>query len=317
MDYATVHRRQLDVWAALAGFACLTTILFGAADVRRSTRLELEPPDLSEQRPEIVYRQEPVELARDEVRTEALDSVGETIVIVASEYLPPQRLVARALPTQPAYDRGAAGDAASRRDETRPTSAPSVLVEELPEPRGVYTPSLAIDPLASPTPTAGQIVIVATELPEATREPTAPPPTHMPPTDVPPLPATPTPHCGDPEDIDIELKVVEARLDRGLDPLGVRYSAQAHNRSAFPVKLVDILVTIESQDVGAEQFGHEAWQDVAVESGVLYSLEGNVELKKSPSPFGTTQLCVAFVTETCGRSVPYQVTKHCIAVEGF
>ena len=46
-------------------------------------------------------------------------------------------------------------------------------------------------------------------------------------------------------------------------------------------------------------------------------LDGRVELAKRPSPFDLTQLCVSFVPETCGRSVPYRITKHCLTTRGF
>ena len=39
LDYATVQRRQLDLWVAVIGLGCLVTMLLGAADVRRDPTL--------------------------------------------------------------------------------------------------------------------------------------------------------------------------------------------------------------------------------------------------------------------------------------
>ncbi|MFN2251257.1 MAG: hypothetical protein ACK2UL_05005 [Anaerolineae bacterium] len=319
MDYATVHRRQLDVWAALAGFACLTTILYGAADVRRSSAARAGLDGIDGQSPEIVYRQEAVVLEREPAAVDTGDYFGDTVVIIEPGTQPGTVDQAAASPGGGPVTPLEADAYSDPRPDGRvwATDQPLVLVEDAVDSRGVYTPALGTDPQSSPTPTVGQIVIVATEKPAEPRYPTAPPPTQVPPTDAPAPRATATPHCGDPEDIEVGLEVAYARLLEGRDPQTVEYRAQVVNRSVFPVKLVDILVTIESQDVGAEQFGHAARQDVMVEPSVLFSLDGDVELKKSPSPFGTTQLCVSFVTETCGRSVPYQVTKRCLAVDGF
>ncbi|MCE7938743.1 MAG: hypothetical protein DYG90_09230, partial [Chloroflexi bacterium CFX6] len=38
MDYASVHRRQLDAWAAMAAVTCLVGILFGGAEARSAAQ---------------------------------------------------------------------------------------------------------------------------------------------------------------------------------------------------------------------------------------------------------------------------------------
>jgi hypothetical protein len=154
--------------------------------------------------------------------------------------------------------------------------------------------------------------------------PTPPPPapTDRPveprqPTPVPSPWVTPTPFCGDPRAIVLDLDVLDASLERSGGAQAVRYRAQVHNRSTFPVRLRDITVTLEGRDNTSERFGHERLSDVQVEPSVVHAVEGLLTLEKSPSPFGSAQLCVSLVTETCGQSLPYHATKRCIAARGF
>lgn|GEM_PF-2453886 len=319
LDYATVHRRQLDVWAAMAGFVCLTAMLYGAADVRREARMQRMSPDAAATPSEVVERHEPVPLRVDDSGGGVVEKSDESVVIVAvvpgtddDQVQPRSSGVVETLLLRRGGDREV--DAAEEFE----SPAVAVPTQDLPLAQEVLTPSLGAPMFSTPPlPTQAPVVVVATESAQPPPQPTSPPATQAPPTASPqPLP-TATPHCGDPADIDVTLQVVYARFDRQAEPPRVGYEARVTNHSTFPVRLVDILVSVESRSVGAEQFGHSTLRDVDVEAGVVYSLAGEVELTKSPPPFGTSQVCVSFVTETCGRSLPYQITKHCKAAGGL
>lgn len=317
MDEGSLARRQLDAWVFVAGVGCLVVMLTGGASVSRARHLAMQRVVTVSEGPMVVERTQPVSLYRDAVgRREVTEP---DVAVGAPEEL---RVAPLAADTgEQAVEADGGAPYVALRGE-RPTVAevpavqpPLVPVTDAPLPGGVYTPSLAVLPPVG-TPAVEAVVIAP---------PTArpiPPATDVPPSPAPPTPEpspwpSPTPFCGDPRDIVVDLEVLDASIERGAEAPTVRYRAQVHNRSTFPVTLVDVLVTLEGRDSGSERFGHVRLPDVQVEPSVVHALEGTMTLTKSPSPFGTTQLCVSLVTETCGRALPYHLTKRCTGARGY
>jgi len=317
MDYGSLSRRQLDAWVFVAGLGCLSLMVYGGADVHRA---ELEVgaalPGIPEGATVIERR-----------ATVALVSAGGP----AQGPLQPAPVGAWTEPDEntepepPPVGVDAAGAASTayvflRRVPTPTAPAQSVAAqavagEELVSARGAYTPSMAARSPELLPPVAGPIVVVPpTERAVVVPTDEPPPPTAT----APPSPwATPTPFCGQPGDIVLDLDVLDASMERVAGQLAVRYRAQVYNRSTFPVRLVDLTVTLEGRDSGSERFGRSRLGDVQIEPSVVHAIEGTMVLDKSPSPFGSTQLCVSLVAETCGRSLPYHSTKRCVAARGF
>lgn len=324
LDYATVQRRQLDVWVATIGFVCLVTILYGSAEVRRAeSPVGTAVPFLATEAPAVARHAEP-DLHRVTLPEQPAAAIDTSIV--------PQVVASADQASSQAAGNEQADSAyyVFRRPRpdvvpTAPSWAPPPTAPAMPSPpgeltwQGVLTPMLEALPIATPTIRFESIAVPSPAATDVPREPTvaAPPPRPMPtlPVQLPPL-ATPTPQCGDPQDIRVELVVLDAYVDRDGTSLGVTYRAEVRNRSAFPVTLTDISAVAESGEV-SQRYGHRALPSVALEPGVLHRLDGRVELTKSPSPFEMSVMCVSFVPETCGRSVPYRLTKHCLTTRGF
>jgi hypothetical protein len=326
MDYATVQRRQLDLWVAAIGFGCLVTILYGAAEVRRTNGAVPTPAPMAATRPPLVTRHFAPDLHRGTVPSDPAAAGDEAVAAqaVATDNGAPISSAATE-PAAPYYHgigwRRPTAVSLPGPQPVAPASLPVASAVSMPSWRGVFTPVLEVLPLATPMPPGHEIPIATLAATALPRDPTDVPPPQRPlptePPDVgPPLP-TATPYCGDPQDIRVTLDVVDAFVDRGGDTLAVGYRAEVRNASAFPVTLVDIAAVVESRDVGSERFGHQSVSDVALEPGVLHRLDGRVELTKSPPPFDLTRLCVSFVPQTCGRALPYRITKHCFDTRGF
>jgi hypothetical protein len=322
MDYATVQRRQLDLVVALVGFLCLSTIIYGVADVRREQRQLLAASPTAVDRPAIILRQGAVALSPDDGA-----SAAQPVADIAPDVAPTSVGVDSGASGEPSgADAGYYFERAPRLPTrtVRPgeilaaTHTPTPLAHAWPAWRAVITPVIQILPLATPSPTSLPEAMSSPVVIPIPRDPTPDPPTVVPTAEEPPPPpASPTPHCGSPDDIRASVQVVDVGIDRQTSPPTIRFRAEARNGSAFPITLRDVSVVVESGDPGSEQFGHVSPRDVAVEPGVIHVFEGIVVLTKAPSLFESTQVCVSFVTETCGRSVPYRVTKHCLAAHGF
>lgn len=317
MDEGSLARRQLDAWVFVAGVGCLLVMLTGGASVSRARHLAIQRVGMLPEGPMVVEREKQVSLYRD--------AIGERD---AAEPEAALRAPSEARDAPLAADDGevavVAGGAAPyvalRGERPRVTDGPALQpplapVADAPLPGGVYTPALAAQPPDATPPVQAVVIAPPTARP-------IPPATDLPPTPAPPTPEpspwpSPTPFCGDPRDIVVDLGVLDASIERGGEAPTVRYRAQVHNRSTFPVTLADVLVTLEGRDSGSERFGHVRLPDFQVEPSVVHALEGTMTLTKSPSPFGTTQLCVSLVTETCGQALPYHLTKRCTGARGY
>jgi hypothetical protein len=318
LDDGSLARRQLDVWVFVGGLACLVAMLCGGGNVHQS-QLELAARrPLAQPVPTVVVRQLAVSLGgvptvQPSVVAAALvtDAEGHPIDRSAESAGAPGWSGQAAKPPfvsllgeRPAAS-AASGDQVPVQTEGQAVAADSV-----------YTSSLAMSPPQPSAPALSPVVVVPptsapppspTELPPVPRQPTA----------VPSPWATPTPFCGDPHDIVLDLDVLDASIERDGSQISVRYRAQVHNKSTFPVRIRDLVVTLEGRDSGSERFGYQRLADMQVEPTVVQAIEGSLTLDKSPSPFGSTQLCVSLTTETCGQSLPYHPTKRCVVSRGF
>jgi hypothetical protein len=162
-----------------------------------------------------------------------------------------------------------------------------------------------------PPPTAAPVVIV---LPSALPPPTSTP---RPPVVEPRAPQEPTPHCGNPNEIKVQLSVVDAYAERDADRHVVRYHAEIENQSGFPIEITNIVVTAQDAKSGSDQFGNERRSDVRIDALTDFALKGGVTLEKHPSPFGRSELCVSFVTQTCGQRSRFPNTRRCANISGY
>lgn len=317
-EYSSLGRRRLDAWAFAAGLLCLTTMVYGGADVERARRSVVSRVTQVAEAPlAVVHRRNAVSL-RSPDRAAAPAAAEQVVAAV----LAPESGASAAGPSAA----GPSDPVSTERNARRRGGyvEPLASSEPMPEPTesaalpvgGVFTASLEIE---TPEPSAGAVGPIVV-VPPATRMPMRPtdePPRPPEPTAVPSPWATPTRVCGDPRAIDLELDVIDASIERVGGSLTVRYRAQVHNRSTFPVRLRDVVVALEGRDSGSERFGYERLPDLQVEPSVVHALEGVLRLDKSPSPFSSVQFCVSLVTETCGQSLPYHSTKRCISARGF
>jgi hypothetical protein len=324
-EYASVRRRQLDVFAALVAFLCFGGIVYGGVRVRLSGQAVREPPA----EPTVVTPA-PVGVG---------DLAGSEVAGSPETARPPVALLA--VPDQAVV--GVEGVVTLPGDEIQ--SAPG---EDAPRPSGgdrvpvatlvTATPPLAamatvtvpaarvptvgpVDPTATSVmrpPTVTPVSAIATRLAPPVVPPTRTPvpPTLVVPTQAPlPLP-TSTPSCGDPAQARVTMSDLSAAADRSGSDLLIRFRAQVRNDSAFPVTLAEPSVTAINKVAGAEQYGHARLSDVTIEPGAVITLDGAVTLTKLPPPFGTTELCVSFALDTCGARAERPV-RQCTAVRGF
>jgi len=323
-DDASVGRRQIDTWAVALAFACLLFMGTGAADAAREARVrrgqvaqvrsELQAgPQVAVRHRRPTLRQEPGapfvaeaapagpgagrgpdapagELPVDPITGAPVEYPSDEPHAYGEDGAPPDDLAPDGVIADPA-----SGASIVQPGAAAPWVPPLVGAWPVPTPRAVA--------YASPTPT---------RLPIEPLPPTPPPPT-------PPMQALPTatPHCGAPGAIDIALQIQSAQAERRGDELVVRYTAAFTNRSPFPVTVADLSVTALSGSSGSELYGHESKPDMLLPPSDRVVFEGAVTLDKAPSPFGTTELCIAFVGETCGQRRPYEVQRRCLTVRGF
>jgi hypothetical protein len=323
-DDASVGRRQIDTWAVALALACLLFMGTGAADAAREAsvrrgqvaqvRAELQAaPQVAVRHRRPSLRQGPGAAALSEAPPS-----GAAAPRVPDD--PVEALVVDPLTGAPVED--LADEPYAYDGETPPLDelAPAGVLADpaagasivQPGAESPWTPPL-VGAWPVPTPRA-----VAYASPTPTRLPIEPlPPTPLPPT--PPMQALPTatPHCGVASAIDVALQIQSAQAERRDDELVVRYTAAFTNRSPFPVTVADLSVTALSGSSGSELYGHEAKPDMLLAPSDRVVFEGAVTLDKAPSPFGTTELCIAFVGETCGQRRPYEVQRRCMTVRGF
>jgi len=325
-DESSVGRRQVDTWAIVAAFACLLFMGTGAADAAReagvrrgqvaAVRAERAAP------PSVALRHR-----RPSLRVEAGAAAAEPIDQPAQHNAPRSGPPADSLDAAPAPDGapapvgraepGVYWDVPSSEDAPAldgvawDPAADGVQLAAAPTPAPWQPPLRGSWPVPTPRP-------IAYASPTPTRLPIEPlPPTPPPPTE--PIQALPsaTPHCGAPESISVSLQIERAEAERRGDELVVRYTAVFVNRSAFPVTVADLSVTALSGSSGSELYGHDAKPDMLLPPSDRIVFEGAVKLDKAPSPFGTTELCISFVGETCGQRRPYEVQRRCTTVRGF
>lgn len=320
---ATLPRRQLDAWVALVTLGCLACITwegFGArAMVAQQSGVD---------RQLAVAPATPVRRVRTpDLRTLGVPSEGRASPAVASEQAEELRLaVAPSAGEAESTGTGSflaeMGTGAARHREI--TWPKPFQVETASPPTVGYAVErvTVLVPTATATPR-----LPATATPRPVEWPTATP--RLAPTAVPwlptlvlataePLPlATATPHCGDPERIALRIKSIVAAVERDGGLLTVRYVARVRNDGDFPATMADVMVTAVNRSGGSEQFGHDRLPDVTLMAGAVIDLEGALTLVKSPGPFGTTDLCVSFVGESCGRRAPYRVIRQCGRVSGL
>jgi hypothetical protein len=317
LDYSTVQRRQLDVWTSAVAVVCLAAILYGGAGVerRQATGALTEAAGLG-QPVQAIPRLRSVSLVRP-----PSDTVAAGGAELAPE--PPPELGLEGGP-MPVVDEGAApGGSRSvpRSDDSHASERPTMavgLIEVPPLSSPTPPPELRVVPvttrLASPTATAR--LVPATSRPGGlpTVRPSATP---LPPTVEPLPPPTATPHCGDPEDVRLDVEIVAARREQRGRDLVIHYDIRARNDSSFPATMADGVVVATLRNGGSEQFGHTAVPDTTIEPGALIALDGTVTLKRIPPPFGTVETCLRFVPETCGRRLEYRIVSTCRSVDGF
>ncbi len=318
MDYGSLHRRQLDVWASLAALVCLGGILFGGADAQR--QLALRPyPERPGVAATIVPRLLAADLGHSDGAPQAEAVASDHVLASASDALPdggpgagPDEMRLRVDSDVRRSGRSSGGGASSPAGGEKPaypfpTAVFAPMIGATPQ------PSAAVDLLPTTTP---PLVRIATRFRDGSVTGT-PTPTVGPPTAVPTAAPSVTPHCGDPQDIRLRVERLDTTLDRSDGDLAVRYSARIRNESLFPATMADVVVTALNQTAGSEYFGHATRPDITLAPGAVIGLAGAVTLTKSPPPFGSTDLCLSFVGETCGQRPPYSVIRRCRTVRGF
>jgi len=327
LDYATVHRRQLDAWAAVLAFVCLTVILYGGVDARRAAieRIGREP---AERAPAI-----PAEIPRIRQPSLYVGEAGDAEEVALFESRAPAPGLPLNLGDEPVTVLASdSGD--DRHDEAVDPGAPAARhvapLDPLPgEPivplaplatavvRRSVPPGWLLPPTATPAPTAiGARVVptVAIVVP-----PTPLPPTPLPPTPEPPVEPSPTPFCGEPGDIRVVVDITQAEADRQARPQEIRYRAEVRSGSDFPINLTNIAATAQDSRSGSDQFGSDRKPfAMQIEPGQSATIEGTIKLERFPSPFGRSELCVSFVADTCGRrSESRPVVRRCVGISGF
>ncbi len=97
----------------------------------------------------------------------------------------------------------------------------------------------------------------------------------------------------------------------------VHYLVRVRNDSAFPATMADVMITAVNRTGASEQFGSSRLPDVTLGPGGVIDVDGALTLVKAPGPFGTTDLCISFVGESCGQRAPYRVVRQCARVGGL
>lgn len=324
MDDASLVRRQVDAWVAVGALACLVVLTAATVDVRREHRIrQTLVEEAAPEAPAIVLRRRRPSLRATPVAHRAVEGepapdrgpagpegappsapASDPAAFAAPGVTVASTVAQRASEGPSGRVRSVVEDVPGgrlRADELGEIPATATRVAFFPRPLPTSTPVLSV--YASPTPTA---------LPIDPLPPTAPPPT-APPQALP----SPTPHCGTPDRIALNLRILDARSERQGDELVVRYSARIENDSDFPVTAGDMSVTALNSAAGSEHYGHERKPDMLIGARDQVTFEGAVTLTKSPSPFGSTELCLSLVGETCGQRRPYDVLRRCLTVTGF
>lgn len=305
LEYASVRRRQLDVWAAGVAVLCLAGVVYGTAAARRSARPGGPAPDGGPgTSPAPVKRQGPVRL--DGGSEEGPAPAGEGLLTLG-----PPPGVGSAQPTPAAI-------MTARRvpDEVGSVASPTLLLQ-LPLPATPKVPPPPPDPAPTVLPTT---TFEAGGGPNPLPPPatsTPPAPTALPPTAAPTALPTATPHCGDPAQIEVRIEDLRTRRRTVGRDLVVEFAFDVRNRSEFPVTLVDMRATVSRIGAGSEQFASMALEDVTIEAGAVYPVARRVTLEARPPPVGTVQLCITYAAESCGQRVPYSVGSQCQRVPGF
>jgi hypothetical protein len=327
-DYASLRRRQLDLWAGATACLCFGAIVFGGVAARAG---QAAPPP----RPTLAV---PERLPEDRVG----EPVGAVAVADAPDAEPPAAppvgLLAPPAVAPPASE-GAPIEAAAvsgvpegqdpeaaEPENLDPAGAPpgQVPVGGGAQPLPPGPAATAQIPPGRPTdaavaaPATSTIVARVATRPAAPRVP--PSPTDRPPpptaTEAPPPLPTLVPNCGDPSGAQLAMRELSASADREGSDLVVHFGARVVNDSDYPLTLSDVSAAALNQTAGSEQYGHVRLADISVEPGAAIDLDGAVQLKKLPPPFGRTELCVSFVLESCGQRADRTV-RQCAAVRGF
>ncbi len=317
LDYASVRRRQLDAWAAASALTCMLIVFYGRVEDR--------------------FGQGAIGVERAGPRPAAILRVHQP-----SLYLPPAKAAEPEGLAVPLDEPGSLGEATTGGDialpesdskpETLSSEEPNVpRIEAVPMPDDILNASAktaapllsegpaieAVEPEPSPTiqrlVTRAPVFVTAPPVPTADPQPTlvAPKP------DLPTLVPPPTPHCGDPEAIRVSLRIDEAVVDRDDDRQVIRYRARLRNDSSFPVTASRMVVTAQDSRSGSDHFGSDRRPDLTVDREHEVQFEGAVRIDKHPSPFGRSELCISFVSDSCGRQPEFATTRRCFAISGF
>lgn len=310
------HRRQLDTWVALAALVCLSGILYGGTVARRDVARRI-PRALAT--PIIVYRQHAPDLSRSADLTVSDEVVPDAAQRIADEVTQGGPVDGTEAPIADAQSADTGAESRRVRSVGQPAEREALPVMRLPTPEvaPIFGATAAPPPLPSAAPSATLRPFgVATDIgqPFVTETPW---PTSMPQTVEPTLVPSATPHCGEPDAIHLRVERLDTTLDRSGGDLVVRYRARIRNESDFPATMANIVVTALNHAAGSEQFGHATRPDVILSPGAVITLDGVVTLTKSPPPFGSTDVCLTAVGETCGRRPPYRVIRQCSTVRGF
>lgn len=320
LDYASVRRRQLDAWAAIFACVWLFGIAYGGASAvqERASAPPIHASDLAVPAIPRVHQPDLSLPAAPESEASGEDDLG-----LAPASIPPALSVSTdgdgpSAASDAESKRGASAE--DRRLDDREEAASSEPAEVLAEDLPVLPPEAApvseiialppSVPIEAP-PTAVPVVIV---LPSAPPPPTATP---RPPVAEPRAPLQPTPHCGNPNDIEVQLSILDAYAQRDADRHVVRYEVAIANKSGFPVEITNVVVTAQDAKSGNDQFGNERRSDMRIDALRDFTLDGGVVLEKHPSPFGRSELCVSFVTQTCGQRSRFPNTRRCENIRGY
>jgi hypothetical protein len=303
LDYASVRRRQLDVWAATAAIACFGLIVYGNATTPR-----VQAPPLPT---ELLV---PPDAAADPVRR-----MGGPTPVVS----PPPQIEPAVAPVT-IEDPGAVAVVLAEAPSVLPDA--DTRVEQSPRPRAtsasVYlgpetataTAVVLIESTPLPSPTARALEPrTATPRPSPTGRPQ---PTTVPPTEQPPPLPSATPHCGDPNDIRIVVSRLSTRRNDVGGEIVIDYSFDMRNDSTFPVTVAKMRVTVTRLGGGAEEFASHGLDDVTIEPGASYQIKRSITLETRPPPVGEVNLCLTYRTETCNEGVP-RGGNRCRIVDGF
>jgi hypothetical protein len=322
LDYASVRRRQLDLWAVATAFGCFGAIVYGGvATTSQSVRPAPQATAVPGQRPE---------LPAGGPEHDAAPAPAPGVMAAAPVQLlapPPAPVPADPLlgpapasdaaPAAPVADEPELGDAAAGATATAFGPAAYSTVQVTLVSPTVPVVALLPGPTRTPAPEPTAAAALPTRnvppriAPTRTPAPAQPTPTEG----WEPLPSS-TPSCGEPALGQLDMDDFSASADRDGADLVVHFHARVRNGASFPLTLSDISAAALNQTAGSEQYGHARLSDIAVEPGAVIDLEGAVELSKLPPPFGRTELCVSFALDSCGQRADRTV-RQCATVHGF